>query len=99
MQPIVKRDLRFELLKLLKLNLSNSLDCLLYAQQKLNLSLYPQDKSECLMGLYNVSLLEKNYTGLSAKIKADIDKISKIVFSTQNDCNPIINYRGWDNIT
>ena len=35
-------------------------------------SLYPQDKSECLMGLYNVSLLEKNYTGLPAKIKADI---------------------------
>lgn len=45
-------------------------------------SLYPQDKSECEMGLYNVSLLEAQYTGQSAKIRADIDKLGKIVFST-----------------
>ena len=45
-------------------------------------SLYPQDKSECLMGLYNVSLLENKYTGQYSKIKSDIDAIAKIVFST-----------------
>lgn len=62
-------------------------------------SLYPQDKGECLMGLHNVSLLEKNYTGQSSKIKSNIDAIAKIVFSTENDCYPIINYRGWNNIS
>ena len=45
-------------------------------------SLYPQDKSECLMGLYNVSLLEDEYTGKEGKIKIDIDKLAKIIFST-----------------
>lgn len=62
-------------------------------------SLYPQDRAECLMGLYNVSLLEAQYTGNPGKIKADIDKIAKIVFSTQNNCNSILNYKGWDNVT
>ena len=45
-------------------------------------SLYPQDKSECLMGLYNVSLLEAKYKGQYSRIKSDIDSIAKIVFST-----------------
>jgi hypothetical protein len=34
------------------------------------------------MGLHNVSLLEAQYTGNPSKIRSDIDKISKIVFST-----------------
>lgn len=62
-------------------------------------SLYPQDKAECLMGLYNVSLLSGKYTGQYSKIKSDIDSIGRIVFSTENNCNPIINYKGWSNVT
>ena len=62
-------------------------------------SLYPQDVSSCFNGLYNVSLLTNTYTGNFAKIKADIDSIAKIVFSTQNDCRPVLYYKGWDNIT
>jgi len=62
-------------------------------------SLYPQDVSSCLSGLYNVSLLTNTYTGNFGKIKADIDSIAKIVFSTQNDCRPVLYYKGWDNIT
>jgi hypothetical protein len=45
-------------------------------------SLYPQDRSECLMGMYNVSLLESKYIGNYGKIKGDIDSIAKIVFMT-----------------
>jgi hypothetical protein len=52
-----------------------------------------------MMGLYNVSLLSATYTGNFAKIKSDIDSIAKIVFSTQNDCRPVLYYRGWDNLT
>lgn len=51
------------------------------------------------MGLYNVSLLEKNYTGQYSKIKSNIDSIAKVVFSTENDCYPIINYKGWNNVS
>lgn len=62
-------------------------------------ALYPQDVSSCMNGLYNVSLLTNTYTGNFGKIKADIDAIAKIVFSTQNDCRPVLYYKGWDNIT
>ena len=62
-------------------------------------SLYPQDISECFHGLYNVSQLSSIYTGNYAKIKSEIDIISKIVFSTQNDCRPVLYYKGWDNFT
>jgi hypothetical protein len=62
-------------------------------------SLYPQDIGSCFYGLYNVSLLTYTYTGNFNKIKADIDIISKIVFSTQNDCRPVLYYKGWDNFT
>jgi hypothetical protein len=51
------------------------------------------------MGLYNTSLLEARYVGNDAKIKSEIDSIAKIIFSTQNDCAPVLNYKGWDNIT
>ena len=51
------------------------------------------------MGLYNVSLLEADYTGKEGKIRSDIDKLAKIIFSTENNCNPIINYRGWSNVS
>jgi hypothetical protein len=62
-------------------------------------SLYPQDITECFHGLYNVSQLAGVYTGNSAKIKSEIDIISKIVFSTQNNCRPVLYYKGWDNLT
>ena len=62
-------------------------------------SLYPQDISECFHGLYNVSQLAATYTGNYTKIKSDIDIISKIVFSTQNNCRPVLYYKGWDNLT
>lgn len=52
-----------------------------------------------MVGLYNVSLLSATYSGNFAKIKSDIDSIAKIVFSTQNDCRPVLYYRGWDNLT
>ena len=52
-----------------------------------------------MVGLYNVSLLEAKYTGNYGKIKSEIDAISKIVFSTQNDCRPVMNYKGWTNVT
>lgn len=62
-------------------------------------SLYPQDITECMMGLYNTSLLSATYTGNFAKIKSSLDSISKIVFSTANDCKPVIDYKGWTNLT
>ena len=51
------------------------------------------------MGLYNTSALYKQYTGNYPQIKADIDKIAKVVFSTQNNCRSVINYRGWTNVS
>jgi hypothetical protein len=51
------------------------------------------------MGLYNTSLLYGQYTQNYPKIKADVDKIAKIQFSTQNNCRPVLNYRGWTNIS
>lgn len=51
------------------------------------------------MGLHNTSLLYAQYTGQYPKIKGDIGKIAKVVFSTQNDCRPVMNYQGWTNIS
>jgi hypothetical protein len=62
-------------------------------------ALFPQDIGECFHGLYNVSQLASTYTGNYAKIKTDIDAIAKIVFSTQNDCRPVLYYKGWNNFT
>lgn len=62
-------------------------------------SLYPQDKSECLMGLYNVSLLSPQYTGNPTKILNDLDKLAKTIFSTQNNCRPILYYNTSDNVS
>jgi len=62
-------------------------------------SLYPQDITECMVGLYNTSLLAASYTGNFAKIKSNLDGIAKIVFSTANDCRPVIGYKGWTNLT
>jgi hypothetical protein len=62
-------------------------------------SLYPQDITECMVGLYNTSLLAATYTGNFAKIKANLDGIAKIVFSTANNCRPVIGYKGWTNIS
>jgi hypothetical protein len=52
-----------------------------------------------MLGLYNVSLLQSKYTGNFGKIKGDIDNIAKIVFSTQNNCRPVMYYKGWTNIS
>lgn len=61
--------------------------------------MYPQDVGGCFNGLYNTSLLAPIYTGNYAKIRSSIDYISKIVFSTQNNCRPVFYYKGWDNLT
>jgi len=62
-------------------------------------SLYPQDITECMVGLYNTSLLSGSYTGNFAKIKSNLDGIAKIVFSTANNCRPVMGYKGWSNLT
>lgn len=62
-------------------------------------SMYPRDITECMVGLYNTSLLAASYTGNFAKIKSNLDGIGKIIFSTVNNCRPVLGYKGWSNLS